>query len=163
MPVLGGGHQLSPRTAIQLSVGAGHQLYYNEVTHQTPTGQTVRDSYFHDDHWLKAVPVLLRFTGTRRLYRRLQFDALAGITLLHASYYQTFDGYDNQQNSVVHEEHSERVTNVALTGGLSVRYRFGRHLEVVGDAALNRTLSSNPSASAKATYLVGLRYRFRYR
>lgn len=163
VPVMGGGYQLSPRTSIQAAVGAGHQRYYNELTQQTAGGQTVRATYFQDDHWLTAVPVLLRLTGTRRLQRRVQFDALAGFTLLHGAYDQTFDQYDNQQVPVLHEEHTERVTNVAFTGGVSARYRFGRHVEGVGDAVLNRTVTSNPLASARATYSVGLRYCFGHR
>lgn len=162
-PTLTGGYQLSPRLAAEASLSYDHHLYYSEVTLQRASGQTVRDSYRHDDHWVTAVPVLLRFTGTRRPEHRAQFDVLAGFTVVHGSYLQISEQYDDQQRVSLHEERAERTTGLAFSGGLSARYRLGRHLEAVGDAVLNRAFADHPQVAFRPTYALGLRYRFKNR
>ena len=52
---------------------------------------------------------------------------------------------------------------MALSIGGGIRYRFGRHLEAVADANLNRTISAASTSGFVNVYTTGLRYRFGYR
>ena len=105
---------------------------------------------------------MLRLTGTKRPEHKLQFDALAGFVIVRASYSQVYDRYDDQQNSIYHEEQSEQTTNLALSIGGGIRYRFGRRIEAVADANLNRTISAAATSGFVNVYTAGLRYRFGY-
>lgn len=156
---LTGGYQFAPRAAVQVSVERSRELLEIEIAKPVGTSQA-RDSYYRADHRNVALPVLLRLTGTKRLAHRLQFDALAGVVVIHASYSRNYSRYDDQQNIIYHEEQAEQATNVALSLGGGMRYRFGRHLEAVADANLNRTLHRAATSGFVNVYTLGLRYRF---
>ena len=156
------GYQFAERSAVQVSIEKSKEILQIEIAKPVGTSQA-RDSYFRDERHNFAIPVILRLTGTRKTARRLQFDALAGFVVVHASYAWFQNGYDDLQNVIYHEEHAERTTNVALSIGGGIRYRFGRHLEAVADANLNRTISSAATSGFVNVYTTGLRYRFGYR
>lgn len=158
---LTGGYQFASRAAVQISVEKSRTLLEIEIAKPVGTSQT-RDSYFRDERHNFAVPVMLRLTGTKKPANRLQFDALAGFVVIHASYDWIQNGYDDQQNIISHEEHAEQTTNVALSIGGGVRYRFGRRIEAVADANLNRTIGAAAGSGFVNVYTVGLRYRFGY-
>ena len=158
---LTGGYQFAPRAAVQVSVEKSSDLLEIEIIRPVGTSQT-RLSYFRDERHNFALPLILRLTGTKRPTHRLQFDALAGLVVIHASYRWIQNGYDDPQNIIFHEEHAEQTTNVALSLGGGMRYRFGRHLEAVADANLNRTLNRAATSGFVNVYTMGLRYRFKY-
>ena len=160
-PGLTFGYQFASRAAIQVSMQKSRALLEIEITKPVGTSQA-RDSYYRADHHNFSIPVILRLVGTRRTSRKLQFDALAGLVLIHASYSRNYSRFDDQQNVIYHEEQAEQTTNVALSIGGGVRYRFGRRIEAVADANLNRTIGAAAGSGFVNVYTVGLRYRFGY-
>lgn len=160
---LTGGYQFAPRAAVQISVERSEEPLHIDFFDQNSSGQTVRIGYYQENHQNLAIPVILRLTGTKRLYRRLQFDALAGFVVVHASYKRVFAKVDEYQQTTSYEEQAEQTTNVALSIGGGIRYRFGRRIEAVSDANLNRTIGSAATSGFVNVYTVGLRYRFGYR
>ena len=162
-PCLTLGYQLAPRVAVQLSLERSSDQLSIDSFLPLPNGQSTRFQHYQENHQHFAVPLLLRLTGTRQLNHRLQFDALAGFTIIHSSYSRVFEGFNEQQQSISYSELAERTTNVALSIGGGIRYRFDRHLEAVGDANLNRTISSASTSGFVNVYTTGLRYRFGYR
>jgi len=156
------GYQFAERGAVQVSIEKSREILQIEIAKPVGTSQA-RDSYFRDERHNFAIPLILRLTGTRKSSNRLHFDALAGFVVIHASYAWFQNGYDDLQNVIYHEEHAEQTTNVALSLGGGIRYRFGRHLEAVADANLNYNVQSPSSSGFVNVYTTGLRYRFGYR
>lgn len=157
------GYQFAEKGAVQLSIERSKTLLYTDFFDFAPAGQLIRVGYYRESHQHFALPVLLRFTGTKKPQRRLQFDALAGFVVVHASYSRVFAKTDEQQQITSYDELAERTTNVALSIGGGIRYRLGRHLEAVADANLNRTISAASTSGFVNVYTTGLRYRFGYR
>lgn len=157
------GYQLSANAAVQASVTWSITPLYLEDIRQNAAGQYVRLSSFRADHQHIALPLLLRLNGTRRPNRRLQFDVLVGAVVTRAWYSRIEEIFDNNQCVTFHSEQSEHVTNLALSLGGGIRYRFGRHLEGVGDANLNYNVASPSNSGFVNVYNAGLRYRFGYR
>ena len=162
-PCLTLGYQLVPRAAVQLSLERSSDQLSIDSFLPLPNGQSTRFQHYQENHQHFAIPLVLRLTGTRQLNHRLQFDALAGFTIIHSSFSRVFEGFNEQQQSISYSELAERTTNLALSIGGGIRYRFGRHLEAVADANLNRTISSASTSGFVNVYTTGLRYRFGYR
>jgi hypothetical protein len=155
-PAITVGYQIFDRLAVQVSAEKSRNILVVEVNRLNQT----HINYYRDERHNFAIPVVLRFAGTRRPAKRLQFDALAGVVLIHASYQWIQDGYDDFGNITFHEEHAEQTTNMALSLGGGIRYRFGRRLEAVADANLNLTLGAAAPGGFVNVYTMGLRYRF---
>ena len=163
------GYAFTPRLGVQVGVAAGRDL------RDTPgsTGTTLAGQYQvtgveHDEqHWL-AAPLLLRY-ALLPPSRRLQFEALAGLTYVYASHSEevrnTSDGLET-----LHSYYYSRAAHLYATLGVAVRYGLGRHLEAVGDLSWTRNFhpgSTNDYRLATGNRLgithgtnVGLRYRF---
>ncbi len=103
--------------------------------------------------------VLARYTLTGPPAHRLQVDGVGGVTLHRFS----FDGTGSYPDRTAlggfrsYELHS-RDGDVLLTGGASVRYRLGPHLEAVADGTLSTSLRAVRDVTPAAAG--GLRYRF---
>lgn len=85
LPQLTAGWQLAPRLALQLGVryAQQHDTYNFEQQRVDATERPyLAPGYFAFQLRSVAVPVLLRYTLTRDAARRLQVDALGGVTLL---------------------------------------------------------------------------------
>ncbi|MDQ2769096.1 MAG: hypothetical protein M3Y54_01175 [Bacteroidota bacterium] len=162
-PGLTVGYQFASRAAVQVSIAKSQDALSIDRFMPLPDGSTYRFQHYQENHQNFAVPIILRLNGTRKPERRLQFDALAGFVITHASYSRAFEGFNEQQQPISYSEQIEQTTNVALSIGGGIRYRFGRHFEAVGDANLNRTLSSAAGSGFVNVYTLGLRYRFGYR
>ena len=160
---LTGGYQFATRASVQISIARSKEPLYIDFFDQNSSGQTVRIGYYQENHQNFAVPVILRLTATKRPNRRLQFDALAGFVVVHALYKRVFAKINEQQQTTSYEEQSEQTTNLALSIGGGIRYRFGRRIEAVADANLNRTIGAAATSGFVNVYTVGLRYRFGYR
>lgn len=158
------GYQLRPGLAIQAGWAHLHEHSETDLTTFTATGKLAFHTFGSGERDLTVVPTLLRYTLTRRLKHRVQFDFLGGLTLIRATFHST-GGYTDSTLVVVPFKSDREATNVSLTVGPSIRFAFGRHVEAVADVVLNRSLVGGFSRphSLTPTFAFGLRYRFLYR
>ena len=153
------GVQLQPRLAVQLS-GA----YTAEPTHTTYEYDpayaygTVRRSRTRT----LVLPVLVRYTLTRRLAHRFQADVLGGFSFVHFNDLSDVYQLDANQQLLPSTQRSASSNSACAALGAGVRVALCPRLEIAGEAVLNHQLTSptigqywaNPNLSA------GLRYRF---
>lgn len=164
------GVNLSPRLALQVGGTYSRDVHDENPSYigTTPTGVPTRGTY-RSERWTYCMPVLGRYAVVRSPQPRLQVDALLGASLVGT---RVVFGGDNQVNgqvvSTFYEEN--KATHVYATGGLGLRYPFGRRFEGVFDWTYSRNLrrtspgvqqavTGNPWGLTRALSL-GLRYRF---
>ncbi|AWM33469.1 outer membrane beta-barrel protein [Hymenobacter nivis] len=164
MPTVGA--QLRPRWAVQASAlyfqqndsyGYTGLLFINGGLHQ---GVSVSTSRRHT----VAVPVLARYTLTRRSAQHFQVDVLAGATVVRSTYRSSGTATDSLQNVVYNNDFRTAETGIYFTLGPGLRYRLGQQFALTGDLGFNFLLNSRPASHANgptsATLTLGLRYRF---
>ena len=124
---------------------AGTPYYY-----QARTTATVRTT---------TLSALARYTLTRQAARRLQFDVLGGLGVVHRSFYYRGSEARGYAGALQSEPFSRREAddNWLLTAGLATRYRLGARFEVNFDLATNRDLTYPDFIGSAA---LGVRYRF---
>ena len=133
-----------------------------------PTSTPALPYYFnylaHNAQRSTSVRGLARYTLTRQSAHHMQFDVLGGFTLDYQRTHYTSSSTDTDslQTVIATKEYDERYhhTNFLLTGGLSTRYHFGRHLEVVLDVTLSRSFLRGEFSGFPGSTALGLRYRF---
>lgn len=152
LPQLTAGWQLAPRLALQLGLRYAQQRdTYSFVQQQaTATGQPyLSPGYFAFQLRSVAVPVLLRYTLTRNATRRLQVDALGGVTLLRRdTRYRSLYAYATSDSAqapapVTSGAYRRLTTDVNATLGLGARYRVAQRLEVTGNVLANYQLTNH--------------------
>ncbi|UOQ73046.1 hypothetical protein [Hymenobacter cellulosilyticus] len=106
-----------------------------------------------------VVPVLARYTLTKRAERRLQFDVLGGGSLVHVALRQRITpiGTASSQTS----ETTTTSNSLCMTLGGGARYTVWKGLELTAEAVLNRQIvSPNRMHKANPNLAAGLLYRF---
>jgi len=163
------GYQLRPRLAVQLGVAySGASYSYFGISRYYTNPGPARGVYFdyasEGRERNTSLALLARYTLTRRPGRRLQVDALGGLTA-EASHYNFSRVYTDSSQVPITSRYESQGTDwgLLLTAGPSVRYRLGRHLEALLDFTLNFNLqrSNLPESSVlTGATALGLRYRF---
>ena len=164
------GYQTSPRIALQLSVAysgttsssasQGH-LYSDPNTPPTYFAYQQLSTQRHT-----SVALLSRYTLTRNLAHRLQFDALAGFGFEHRSGYNRGTQSDSLTGSLQTTPYAYRGTANAfvLTFGGAARYRLNPRFELTLDVTASQTLPitspANRIQGLTSSTALGLRYRF---
>ncbi len=158
------GYQLRPGLAVQVGWAHLHEHSEAENLLVNAAGKVLARDAASGEHGLTVVPTLLRYTVTRRLKHRVQFDVLGGLTFLRATSHSV-GGYTDSMLVVTPYRFDREATNVLLTIGPSIRFAFGRHVEAVADVVYNRSLVGGFARrhSLTPTFAFGLRYRFHYR
>jgi hypothetical protein len=168
------GYQWQPRLAVQAGIaysGASQSYFsvgrtYPNSGYPIPGMQGSYYDYNGRHTWRSAsVSLLARYTLTRQLAHRMQFDLLGGFTWEHSSYRDYGSRADSVQSSLVMSAYDERsnANRLLLALGPSVRYRFGQHLELFYDLLFNKRLASNQYYEIEgitSSSALGLRYRF---
>ncbi len=162
------GYQLRPRLALELGVAySGRTVRYAQNYTYDANGTFAAYQYSHaTTGHLVSVSALARYGLTRRPARRLQVDALGGLTLVHGNFYNR--GFEGNNNSGTFEtrffdEHYTYNT-LLLTAGLGLRYRLTSRAELNLDLATNHNLRGLPIyggglAGFTGSTALGLRYR----
>lgn len=158
LPKLTVGWQLLPRLALQVSGQYAQQNdTYNYVLGlPDAAGQVITLPGFHSFRLHSvAVPILARYTLTRKLTNRFQVDVLGGATLVRRStqyrsqvYFPAPDGTPppagtTPETTAIAYETSK--TDVHLSLGPSVRYRVAPRWQVVAEAVANYRLGEDPT------------------
>jgi len=162
------GRYLTPRWAVQVGYSAYHFLLESTAEGTNEKGQPMSRHLYAED-WVKAVPVLMRRHLTRNVAHRMQFQGLAGATLVR--YRDKVEVVNRENGAVVWQSSSNRsAMNAYLTLGPAASYRLGRHLEACFDFlltknlhAIDRTFSTqqlNSILGFQHGWNLGLRYQF---
>lgn len=165
-PVLTVGYQITPRLAIQIS-GANYNdsHHYEGEAYDRVAQKVIGMAYSEYERGATAVPVLFRYTLSKKSTHRVQFDALAGISFLRTNYRDALAVVDSIGTILSQSQQAESMNQNVLTLGLGVKIRLIRHLDFVGDVEANRTLSNKGYLThhLQVSCLAGLRYRFLFR
>ncbi len=164
-PTLMVGAQLRPRLAIQANAAYYQQndSYFYPGSFYINGRQQFGTSNAASHQRTVAVPVLARYTLSRRPAHRLQADLLGGLALVHAAYRSAGTITDSVQTVVSNYEYHTATTGFYFVLGPSLRYRAGQHVDLTSDFVFNLLLNNRSSFSpsrASATLALGLRYRF---
>ncbi|MDO7853802.1 outer membrane beta-barrel protein [Hymenobacter convexus] len=163
------GYQLRPRLAVQLGVAYSGisqdyaTAYYVYYTMNAPAGYTESKGAYTSRR--TSVSALARYTLTRNLSHRLQFDALGGLTLERSSSHSKGIRSDSVQNTFVTAPYDYRYAqnNLVLSLGAGVCYRIAPRFDLTYDLLLNGGVWSDQSYLYKGlsfSNALGLRYRF---
>ena len=164
------GVNITPRLATQAGISYTHDenIQDPEYSGTTLSGQYTDGSRINK-RWTYCLPILARYAVVRYPHPRLQVDAILGLTLLGTRYLLAGENrVDGQVVSSFFEE--GKATHLYATGGVGLRYPFGRHFEGVFDWTYSKNFRSAPDyvhlavtgnklGLTKALSL-GLRYRF---
>lgn len=155
------GVQLKPRLAVQVS-GAYTDESASTTYQFAPTNTYPVTTQRHSRTRTLVIPVLARYTLTRKLAHRFQADVLGGFSFVHFNLLRDVYPLDANQQPLPPTQESQRTNSACATLGAGVRFALCARLEITGEAVLNHQLTSptigqywaNPNLSA------GLRYRF---
>lgn len=171
LPVqLTAGYQLRPRLAVQVGVaysGATANFSAMRRGYSAPGSPgTFFEYYGTSTQRNTSLSALARYTLTRNQAHRVQFDALGGFTLEHASGFDRgiySDSLGGTRNVSSYGYRASRNT-LLLTAGIGTRFRLSRHFELTYDFTLNKALTGpapHPASVGLTTSsALGLRYRF---
>lgn len=158
-------YQFRPRLAVQLGFVWYRNLVSDDVSYTNATGKFIARYFGNGGHTDIVIPVLGRYTLTRRS-RRVQFDMLAGLTYLHGRNYGS-GGYTDSMQVTTPYNNNSVANNLLLTVGPSIRCALGKHLEAVSDFTFNQSFGRNGITDDRIdltnSLSLGLRYRFGYR
>lgn len=160
-PALTAGMRLSPRLALQIgaAVAWNHSQYNSSF--DPAIGSSLNSFYSSENKsTFYTVPVLLRYTFTSGA-GPLRFDALGGLTLLHARGHGNATVVTNGQKTF-DRDFDYTDTNVKLTLGPAVRYALSPALELTATPLVNVELHSgyNFSNRFSSNFLLGVNYKF---
>ncbi|MGI4735733.1 MAG: outer membrane beta-barrel protein [Janthinobacterium lividum] len=133
------GWLFTPRWALQVGFS-----YHGKNTPNPAGGPTLATKYF-------LVPALLRYTVTAPA-TPVQFDVLAGATLVHLKDWDTYSGPSYYT-----------ATRVNLTVGPAVRAALSSHLEVTAASLVSMIVGQNYYTFRNRLFLntsLGLNYKF---
>jgi hypothetical protein len=159
-PSLTAGVYLAPHLALQASAS----YYWRNETYTSPsysygTGSLGGDSYTDEAKYL-MVPVLLHYTFTPST-SRLQFDGLAGVTVVHTSYHYTstttFSGIPRTY------ENKGGLTRASVTLGPAIRYSVSPQVELTANGLVSAVVGDtyyNFSDRLFLNVLAGAQYSF---
>ena len=164
------GRNLSSRIALQLGATYARKSFVDDPSYiRTTLSGQYEDGAYHSKRWTYCLPLLARYAVVRFPKPRLQVDAILGLSLVG-----TLDKFsvENRVNGQVVASYSEvnKAAHLYATGGVGLRYPFGRHFEGVFDWTYSKNFRSAPDyvhlavtgnklGLTKALSL-GLRYRF---
>jgi len=168
-----GGYYLKPRLALQVGVqyGASRSEFERGAVGIRRAGDDyhyVRTAFY--DEFILAVPVQVRYALTRSFQRRLQVEAVGGLTPVRSGVtfreYET-DGYTVTDRVRPGTEFRRRALTLAANLGGALSYGLGhrRRMQFTVDYGLQQDLHNLFSAPENLTTYAkaGLRYRFGYR
>ena len=156
--------QLAPRFAVQAGTA-----YYQEtfrVHNGAFIGSNGHLNYQPVDGTdrRRTVPVLVlvRYTLTKRLEKRVQADVLAGLTVVNSSLRKQGAVLDSTGRAVSAYDYVTSSTGTYFSGGAGVRYRLNPHFEGLADWVVNKLVNAQSAVPNRlsATFSLGLRYRF---
>ncbi|MET4076297.1 outer membrane beta-barrel protein [Hymenobacter sp. UYCo722] len=165
------GYQLRPRLAVQVGVAysgatanlSAVGLAYNPAN---PNRGTFFEYYGTSTQRNTSLSALGRYTLTRNPAHRVQFDALGGFTLEHASGFDrgTYSDSLGGTRNVTNYSYRASRNTLLLTAGIGTRFRLSRHVELTYDFTLNKALTNYGSTGQfqglTSSSALGLRYRF---
>jgi hypothetical protein len=163
------GYRLRPRLAVQGSVAYSGWTSDNAFTgfHNDYSGSrgTYYSSVTRSSIRNTALLALARYSLTRKLAHRVQFDLIGGLTLEQTKYYDSGTYIDSLYQAPVSTsyENAHTYRHLLLTAGPSIRVRLGQHLELFHNFLFNRLLFSNdprPYHGLSGSETLGLHYRF---
>ena len=164
------GYQVRPRIALQLGVAYSGSTYSYDSQGYAYSEPGIPPVYFRyqgsQTMRTTSISLLSRYTLTRNPAHRLQFDALAGLSLEHGSGYNRGTEADSLGGRLNSERFSSRGTQnvLVLNFGLGTRYqltpRFELDLDLMANSVLPTNSSSRQVQGLTTTSALGLRYRF---
>lgn len=155
------GYQVSSHLAIQLGVGYRQERSAGEAASPT-TGQLA--GRFEQSHRTVDIPLVVRYTLTRRPANRFKFDLIGGVVMVRSRY--RYDRTITEDGVITQDIHvDESVTDPYVTAGLGIRHRLSSKLDATLDAQLNKLTrdvqTDNRSLLRYYSVGLGLRYSFR--
>jgi hypothetical protein len=160
------GYQIHPRLAVQAGIAySSYSNLYTGYTYYNASSQNYRPASGKYIIRYASVSLLTRYTLTRKLEHRMQFDVLGGLTLEHAGSRDAGNQLDSLQNTTISTPYDYRYSDntVLATAGISTRYCFSQRLELVYDLATNYDFRSSrqyATSGFTGSTALGLRYRF---
>lgn len=153
------GFRFTPQWALQVGWIGSKQTSHTAGEYVNGTGK-ITTYTSRDEQSSMAFPVLLRYTVTHKPARRVQFDVLAGLTIVRATYHEQATRLDDGQVAYALDQ-ANRATNALLTVGPSIRCALGNHIELMGMGTVNKSLHSSANQSGLGpTISAGIHYRF---
>lgn len=153
------GVQFAPQWAVQVGWVGSKQVFRTSGEYVNTTGKLTRyDS--RDEQGSMAFPVLLRYTITHKAAHRIQFDGVAGLTIVRGTYREQATRWDDGQ-AVYQLTRANQTVNAILTAGPAIRCAVGSRVELLGMATLNKTLSGRTMQTGITTTVsAGIQYVF---
>lgn len=161
------GYYLTSRLALQIGYSGGSASYYG-VAEGTMLNGDRTQAITSTANSFRALPLLARYTLTRKPSKRLQFDLLGGVTFARGEYDGAFSETLNGQTVQATSEHFD-ISHTYLTAGVAARYVFSRHWELEATYMMNRNLKRMPNYYSELVgarwgltsgYGLNVRYRF---
>jgi hypothetical protein len=160
-PALTAGVQLTPHLALQAGVAYHWKSDTRSYSYSDPSQQlspivntsTYRAKYF-------TVPVLLRYTFTPSP-ERFHVDALAGVTVLHATSHTSYTSTSIM--SPYNEEYNSATTRATLTLGPAIRYSVSPQVELTANSLVSAVIGDTYYSFSDRLFLnvlVGAQYSF---
>ena len=161
-PSVTGGVGLTSRLALQIS-GAYHwqNESYTSGAYTYGQGLIGNNTYSSRSKYF-TIPVLLRYTFTP-LTQRLQFDGLAGVTVVHSSYHYSYSTIDPSAGALYSYENTGGVTTGNITLGPAVRYALSSNVELTANGLVSAIVGGSYRDFGDRLFLnvlVGAQYKF---
>lgn len=161
------GYYITPRFALQVSYSGGKSSYSGIAEGVTLTGERMQQ-ITNSASSFYAVPILVRYTLTKRPEKRLQFDVLAGLTFARGNYTESYSETLGEKTTLETSAQYD-LQHSYFTAGVAARYVFSRHWELEVTYTLSRNTKRMPDFYNEMTgspygltsgYGLNLRYRF---
>ena len=164
------GYQVRPRVALRLGVAySGSSSSYSSEGYLYSNPGTPPTYFQYQQRSTRrntSVALLARYTLTRNLAHRMQFDALAGFGFEHGSGYVRGTRADSLTGRLQTTPYTYHGTQNAfvLTFGGAARYRLTPRFELTFDVTASHTVPitspANRIQGLTTSTALGLRYRF---
>lgn len=164
------GRNLSSRLTVQLGATYARKSFVDDPSYiRTTSSGQYEDGAYRSNRWSYCLPLLARYAVVRFPNPRLQVDAILGLSLFGVK--DRFS-IENRVNGQIVASYSEenKATHLYATGGIGLRYPFGRHFEGIFDWTYSKNFRSAPDYVHLAVtgnklgltraLSLGLRYRF---
>lgn len=170
-PQLTLGYQFRPKLAVQVGIAPIKAAFSYEGSGTNQAGEPLSEAGSSKGRSL-AVPIVVRYTLAVKPWRNLHVDALAGGVLFWS---RSQTEFARTENGVITSSYqsTDKLMNAYAALGPSVRYGFGRHVEVFSDwmfyknlrsaSASNQAVSTGNKAGITNSLNLGVRYRFGYK
>ena len=165
------GGSISPRITVQMGFSYVHDVFVLDPSY---TGMTLSGSYLsgkdRDEIRVYCIPAMARYLFFSSIHARLQMDVIMGFSFLKYDAYSDREGRTNNVVTFSSQEEYHPDLQSYFTAGLGLRYRLGRHFEMVLDWTYNRNFHDSDEYTHLNTIgnkwglgnarSLGLRYRF---